>query len=205
MFFFGDNNGKLYSIGEFVEPDQEIEGSIISIPIKLPQGYWWDRFNVHDNTSADSSINSITYSILDEDKNFIKEIKNGDTIGDITIDRTIRLRADLYAKNLSVNPQLWDWRVTFVVDSVPPFLDKSTFTPDPDGWINETTHVFTIKVKDDGSGLHVSSAEYVLEYSIENETHTGTFDANCTGEDGTRNVETITANISKLDFYQNIT
>ncbi len=205
LVFFGDNNGKLYSIGEFIEPDQEIEGSITSIPIKLPQGYWWDRFYVHDNTSSDSSINSITYSILDEDKNFIKEIQNRSTIGDITTDRTIRLRADLYAKNLSVNPQLRDWRVTFVVDLVPPFLDKSTFTPNPEGWFNEIPSVFSVEVKDDGSGLSVSSAKYVLVYSIENKTHTGTFDANCTGEDGTTNVETITANISKLDFYQNIT
>jgi len=204
LVFFGDNNGKLYSIGKFIEPDEEIEGSITSIPIKLPQGYWWDKFYVHDNTSSDGSINSITYSILDEDKNFIKEIKYGDIIEDITIDRTVRLRADLYAKNMSVNPRLRDWWVTFVVDSVPPSIDEKTFTP-LEGWMNEIPSVFSVKVKDDVSGLLVSSAEYVLEYSIENESHSGTFNANCTGEDGTTNVETITANISKLDFYQNIT
>lgn len=202
LVFFGDNNGKLYSIGEFIEPDQEIEGGITSIPIKIPQGYWWDRFYyTRDNISTD---NSITFSILDEDKNFIKEIKYSDIIEDITIERSIRLRADLYAKNLSVNPQLRDWRVTFVVDSASPSIDKETFTPS-EGWMNEIPSVFSVEVKDDGSGLSVSSAKYVLVYSIKNETHTGTFDANCTGEDGTPNVETITANISKLNFYQNIT
>jgi len=201
LVFFGDENGKLYSIGSFKPPDQEIEGSIISIPIKLPQqGYWWDKFYAHYNTSED---NSITFSILDEDKNFIKEIQNGGTITG-TIARTIRLRADLYAKNVSVNPQLFDWGVTFQEDRKPPFLDESTFTPEG-GWINETTHVFTIEAMDNITGLLVSSAQYVLEYSIENETHIGTFDANCTGENGTTDVELITVNISTLEFYQNIT
>ncbi|UCF12203.1 MAG: PQQ-binding-like beta-propeller repeat protein [Thermoplasmatales archaeon] len=202
LVFFGDNNGKLYSIGEFIEPDQEIEGVITSIPIKIPQGYWWDRFYyTRDNISA---YNSITFSILDENNNFIKEIQYSDIIEDITIERTIRLRADLYAKNLSVNPQLRDWRVTFVRDSASPSFNKKTFTPS-EGWMNEIPSVFSVEVKDDDSGLNINSAKYVLEYSINNETHTGTFDANCTGEDGTTNIETITANITNLDFYQNIT
>ena len=205
LVFFGDENGKLYSVGSYKKPGEEITGSLVSIPIKLPEHCWWNKFYARDNTSTD---NSITFSILDENKNLIKEIRNGKDIamGDTPIDRTIRLRADLYAKNSSVNPHLWDWWVTFMVDSNRPVFDSGTFTPNPEGWINEIPSVFSVKVKDDKTGLLVSSVQYVLKYSIGNESKTTPkIDAYCSGENGSTNKETIIANISKLDFYKNIT
>ncbi|MFW6120950.1 MAG: PQQ-binding-like beta-propeller repeat protein, partial [Petrotogales bacterium] len=204
LVFFGDENGKLYSIGSYEKPNQEIEGSLVSIPINLPTGFWWGKFYANYNTSED---NSITFSILDKDKNHIKNIGKGDdiTMEDITIERTIRLQANLYAKNLSVNPDLFDWRVTFEEDKEKPFFDNATFAPNPEGWINEIVPVFSVQVVDRGTGLLVSSAQYVLKYSIEDEVHTDTFDADCTGKNGTTDLEKIKANISALDFFQNIT
>ncbi|EMR74561.1 hypothetical protein MBGDF03_01178 [Thermoplasmatales archaeon SCGC AB-540-F20] len=121
--------GNLYSVGSYKKPGQEITGSLVSIPINLPKYCWWNEFHARDDTSTD---NSITFSILDENKNFIRDIQNDKNIAmeNTTIDRTIRLRADLYAKNSSVNPHLWDWWVTFVVDSNLPVFDSSTFTPE---------------------------------------------------------------------------
>jgi len=208
LVFFGDENGKLYSVGSYKKPGQEITGSLVSIPINLPEHRWWDKFYARDDTSTDNSDNSITFSILDENKNFIGDIQNGKKIAmeDTPIDRTIRLRADLYAKNSSVNPHLWDWWVTFVVDSNPPVFNSSTFTPNPEGWLNEIPSVFSVKIKDDKTGLLVSSVQYVLKYSIGNESKTTPkIDAYCSGDNGTTDEETIIANISKLDFYKNIT
>ena len=71
LVFFGDNNGKLYSLGKFKKPeDKEISGSVISIPIKLPDQYWWDKFYAKDDKIV-SNKNSISFSILDEGKNHI--------------------------------------------------------------------------------------------------------------------------------------
>jgi outer membrane protein assembly factor BamB len=206
LVFFGDNNGKLYSLGEFKEAeDQEIAGSLVSVPIDLPEGFWWDKFYANANTSK---YNSIKYSILDENKNKIKDIKNDEkiTMETITLERTIRLKADLYAENASVNPQLFYWRVTFLEDKVKPKINKSSFSPEPEGWINKIIPEFSVKVVDTTTGLLVSSAKYVLEYSRGNGVEkTKQIDADCTGTNGTKNVQTITANISSLDFYNNIT
>ncbi len=109
LVFFGDNNGYLYSIGSYQESDKDMEGSIISSPIYLPSGYLWNRFYANYNISYQGS--NIIFSLLDEDKNFIKEINNG---GNISLENeVIRLSAYLYAENVSVNPELFDWSVTF--------------------------------------------------------------------------------------------
>ena len=75
----------------------------------MSSGYLWNKFYANYNISYQDS--NIVFSLLDEDKNFIKEIQNGDTIG--LENEVIRLRADLYVKNVSVNPELFDWSVTF--------------------------------------------------------------------------------------------
>lgn len=208
LVFFGDNNGRLYSFGEFKEPeDQEIEGNIVSIPIKLPEGYWWDTFHARSLTPTGSSI---SFSILDENKNLIKTIKSGQiiTMDNKTLERTIILSADLFAKNITVNPRLLDWKVSFISDAEDPILYRNTFDPDPDGWINKIIPVFSVEVKDNTTGLLVNSAEYVLEYSKEGggvESTVIPIDAFCSGVNGTKDVQTIIANISSLPFYSNIT
>jgi outer membrane protein assembly factor BamB len=111
LVFLGDNNGKLYSLGKFNQSNQDLEGHIISIPIILPEGYWWNRF--YENKITFGMPNSsITFSILDENKHFIKEIEDGDNItGEMS--NIIRLRADFYAKNSTFNPELFEWLITF--------------------------------------------------------------------------------------------
>ena len=206
LVFFGDNNGKLYSLGEFKEPtDQKIFGSVTSIPIKLPEGYWWNQFNAKTNLT---SGNKITFSILNENKKLIKKISDGEviTLNDKSLERVIRLRADLEAKNTSVNPQLLEWEVTFFEDKKDPVFKKESFIPDPNGWINEIIPQFSVEVSDDKTGLLVSSAKYVLEYSRGGGTErTKPIKAYCSGQNGTKEVETVIANISSLSFYSNIT
>jgi outer membrane protein assembly factor BamB len=111
LVFFGDDNGKLYSLGEYEEPtDQEISGRIVSTLIKLPEDYSWGKFYASYKIWSE---NSMAFSILDEEKNLIKEIDDGETIP-VHIEEPIRLCADLYAKNFTFNPQLFDWHVTFI-------------------------------------------------------------------------------------------
>ena len=44
IVFFGAENGILYACGAYVLPNQQISGSITSVPITLPTGYWWKKF-----------------------------------------------------------------------------------------------------------------------------------------------------------------
>ena len=81
----------------------------------------------------------------------------------------------------------------------------NTLNPNPKGWLNTVIPQFTVKVQDNDSGLLVNSARYVLGYKANNQTYLKSFTAQCSGVNGTTSVEQITINISKLDFYKNIT
>jgi len=206
LVFFGDDNGKLYSLGKFEKPeDKEITGSLISIPIKLPDQYWWDQFSANYDKLVGNK-NNIKFSILDQDRNFIKEIKTSRSIADNEfVDRTIRLRAELYAKNVSFNPKLLDWKVTFIKDNVPPIIDEDSFKPEG-GWINETTPVCEVKVTDQGTGLLLSLAEYTLFFYVNNDSTLQEYSdkPQYTGKDGDTS-SVLTVDISKLNFSGNIT
>ena len=204
--FFGAENGILYACGAYVLPNQQISGSITSVPITLPTGYWWKKFYAGAQTDGSSTINKITFSILDENGNFLKEVVNTSDIllSNRTIGRTMRLHADFWAKNSSVNPKLFFWNVTFAPDQKLPYINRNTLTPNPTGYLNEVVPVFTVKAQDNDTGLLVSSARYTLEYILEGQTKHATYNAFCTGVNGTTTVEQITVNISKLDFYSNI-
>ncbi len=205
LVFFGDDNGKLYSLGKFEKPEnKEISGSIVSIPIKIPDQYWWNEFHTNYDKLV-SKKNSIKFSILDKDRNFIKEITKKSAIVDNEFDeRIIRLCADLYAKNVSFNPKLLDWKVTFIKDNKPPIIDIETFKP-IGGWINRTTPVCKVTVRDEGSGLLLSSAEYTLYYYVNDSTLKEYSDKpQYTGENGDES-SILIVNISNLNFSKNIT
>jgi len=207
IVFFGAENGILYARGIYVPPNQEISGNITSVPITLPTGYWWKKFYAQAQTDGSSTINKITFSILDENGNFLKKVGNKSDIllSNQIIGRTMRLHADFWAKNSSVNPKLFFWNVTFAPDQTLPYIYRGTLTPNPSGYLNGVVQVFTVKTKDNDTGLLVSSARYTLEYKdLENQTKHATYHAFCTGVNGTTNVEQITVNISKLDFFSNI-
>jgi len=116
------------------------------------------------------------------------------------------LRADLSADNLSVNPILYDWSITFESDPNLPIINLDTLFPSQDGWVTEAVYPeFEVEVWDNMTGLDVSTAIFEIEYTTENGSGTGTYNANCTGGDGTTSWEMITADISSLDYYENIT
>ncbi len=205
LVYFGDDNGKLYAVGEYIAPDKDIEGSITSIPITCPQGRFWKEFNAGFDDNEDG--NDIEFSILDKNKNHITTIEPGDTInlGDRQLERTIRLRANLSADNITVNPELSYWYVSYDSDDVNPDIVEDSFKPNIDGWLNELTPLFSINVWDNDSGLLLSSSEFGLGY-YENssilKTHTGI--PEFTGENGA-NFTTLTVDIESLDFSENIT
>jgi outer membrane protein assembly factor BamB len=204
VVFYGAADGRLYTCGMYVEPDQEIDGNLVSIPIRLPEKNWWKKFYASYDTGEG---NNILFSILDEENNLIKKVSHGEniTLSNRTIERTIRLRADLSADNTSVKPYLLKWYVTFERDDVSPILNQSTFTPNQEGWINEIYPVFTIQTRDSQTGLLVSSVSATLSYAIDDEIETTPVDAFCSGTDGTTNEEEITVDISTLEFFDNIT
>jgi outer membrane protein assembly factor BamB len=205
MVIFGDDNGRIYSIGEYVKPDQQLEGTLISMPIELPPGAWWDKFYADAETEKDK--NSITYQLLDENKKFLTKLKNGDTIalGQGATTRKVRLRADFTAQNLSVNPKLFSWNITFTKDEKAPVFDIKSFQPGAEGWLNEIVDQFSITVQDKGTGLLITSAEYTLTYDSTEGAKTKKRSASCTGSNGTINPQTVTANIGNESFFNNIT
>jgi outer membrane protein assembly factor BamB len=210
LVFFGAEDGRIYVYGDYKKPSEQISGSITSIPIQLPQGVGWNKFQAMVQTNPNTSINKITFSLLDANKTFIKFIQNGSVLSsDQTLGSTLRLHADFWAKNDSFNPKLLSWNITFnkTIDTKKPFINMSTLNPDLRGWVNEIIPQFTVKVKDNDSGLLVNSARYVLEYFENNKTVPKSFasQCQCTGVNGTTLVQQITINISKLAFFKNIT
>ncbi|MHA1156931.1 MAG: outer membrane protein assembly factor BamB family protein, partial [Candidatus Heimdallarchaeota archaeon] len=96
-------------------------------------------------------------------------------------------------------------------DATSPIFYEDSFKP-KEGWIATNSPTCTIDVKDSGTegnitGLNVSSAEYTVKYKIKNQsgTKTNTSAAQCSGNAGSTNKETISADISELDFSENIT
>jgi outer membrane protein assembly factor BamB len=206
LVFFGASNGRFYVCGNYTTNYQAISGNFTSIPIQLPEGAWWKKFYAKVRTNS-STLNTITFSLLDANGKFIKVLYNGSDISNSnqTLGRTLQLRADFWAKNSTVNPKLIWWNVTFYKDFRLPYINMKTLDPNPEGWLNQIIPKFTVQVQDIDTGLLVSSAQYTLGYIAHNQTYTDTFPAQCTGVNGTTAIEQITVNLTKLDFYQNIT
>ena len=157
-------NHWFYCSGSYEEPTEQINGHLISIPIELPTGKRLKSFSADFKTLGDSS--DIVYSILDEQKKHIITINDGDLInlGERADERVFRLRANLSADNISVNPELAYWSVTFYTDNDPPDFVEDSFRPNPGGWINISKPTCTIDVWDNISGLNLGSAYYEIGY-----------------------------------------
>ncbi|HWR28085.1 MAG TPA: PQQ-binding-like beta-propeller repeat protein, partial [Candidatus Thermoplasmatota archaeon] len=207
LVFIADENGVLYSLGRFTTSTKQVSGRIISVPIRLPEALWWDKFYA-DNSSYNSS-SSISFKLLDENGNVLNnDLKNRSSLtqGGLVLGRAVRLQADFSSTNLSrSNPKLFRWYLTLTSDTQKPFLNSSSFTPSSGGWLQEIVPVFTIKVKDNGTGLRVKSAVYTLEYTLNNVSQRNTYPAVCTGDNGTNAWQTLTMNISKISNFDNIT
>ncbi len=201
LIYFCDANGVVYSIGTYRTPTKKLSGSLLSIPISLPQNKWWKTFSAQYNTSNGGKI---TFQILDEDKNILQTIASGESINlaNQTVYRTIRLQAILEAENLSMNPELYGWRVTYDEDKDIPWLKEKTLTPGP--WLTNLTYLFSINVKDNYTGLDTGSAQFTINYETIEGTYEKTLSADCSGSDGTTNVEEITIDLTKIEGYEDI-
>jgi outer membrane protein assembly factor BamB len=207
LVFLADENGVLYSLGRFTTSTKQVSGRIISVPIHLPEALWWGNF--YADVSVLKDVSSVTFKLLDENGNVLNANlvnKSSLTQGGLFLDRTVRLQADFSSSNLSKsNPKLLRWYVTLTSDTQKPFLNSSSFTPSVGGWLQQVVPEFTIKVKDNGTGLRVKSGVYTLKYTVANVSQQTTAVAVCTGTNGTTAWQTLTMNISLLPDFENIT
>ena len=197
--------GRLISIGEY---NKNTKGKIISTPIHVQKGKWWDKFNA--TTENDDENNTITFSILDKDDNPIpgfEKIDGDDYDISGVSTNVIKLCALLEIfDETEDHPELKDWGITWNIETEEPRFIKSSFEPDENGWVNEDLEDCSIEaydVADDGllSGLDTDSAKFELEYipKGEDESVKEWFDAECDGALGVKQTR-IRANISKLDI-----
>jgi outer membrane protein assembly factor BamB len=206
IIYYNSENGMLYSRGKLKFFDNiTLDGSIISIPIKLPgPNYIWNKF--YSSTSLESG--KIDFYILDKWKNvLLDDISDGSNISKPNVNNqdTIRLRADFNAyigSNMSSEVILLDWEVTFkqvgAYDSETIFYDNSFYS-------TGIPPICSIDVQNEDIGL-LDSAEYRFEYETQSGEFTSDwYDADFSGIDGTLDRETITADLSELDFSNDIT
>ena len=207
LLYFSDEQGMAYSLGAYEEADEEITGSLVSIPIYLPQGHIWDRFYATMNTTSGGSI---VFSILDEDKTvLVDDVENGDNISaHVAGHASIRLCALFTIEASADKASLQNWSLTMITseDTDKPIFYETSFTP-TSGWINTTTPTCRIEVQDKGQGLAVNSGEFELDYKLKGQTSTKTYPgtAHCTGSNGTTAKQTMSVDIAALDFSDNIT
>jgi len=171
-------------------------GKIYSTPIHIQKGKWWNKFNAFYNATENGTI---TFSILDSDGNTLIDNLNGSdndiSNSNVINSGIIQLCATLKTKD--VNPTIYNWKVTFKSETVKPIFNESSFTPDPGGWINTNKPVCKIRVFDNFPGLDVSSARYRLIYKDDEKSEW--YDAECTGKNGTKKNETVTADLTKIE------
>jgi outer membrane protein assembly factor BamB len=187
------NIGHLICLGDYQVNNI---GEIYSTPIHVQSGKWWNKFNANYNTTKESNI---TFRILDGDGNTLISGLNGSNndISDSKIFNTgiIQLCAELETEKDT--PVLENWKVTFSSETNPPIFRGSTFTPDPSGWINSNKPICKIEVYDNFPGLDVSSAKYRLIYK--NNEKSKWYNAECTGVNGTKSNQTVTADVTKIE------
>jgi len=204
MLFISDEFGTLYAFGDYAELNKEMQGSLTSIPINLPTGDWWGTFSANFSSDPGSTVQ---FSILDDEKQHIRNISSGDHInlGNRPTVRTIYLHADLTADNITVNPVIRFWKVTFETDTEPPDFVRESFIPHQEGWINEPTPLCMIEVWDNQTGLRLNESTFTIVYDADNYTDIEeTYPCEYLGETG-ENYSLLTADISMLDIADNIT
>jgi outer membrane protein assembly factor BamB len=192
------NLGHLICLGKY---QTNSIGNIYSTPIHVQKGKWWNIFNA---TYDDPENSSIKFSILDSDGNTLMEDLNGSdnkiSNSNVINSGIIQLCATLTTKD--VTPTLHNWKVTFASETKKPVFNESSFTPDPGGWINSNKPICKIKVYDTFPGLDVSSARYRLIYKDDEKSEW--YDAECTGQNGTKSNQTVTADVTKIEPAKDI-
>jgi outer membrane protein assembly factor BamB len=203
----GIYEGRMYVIGNFTRNEN---GRIISIPIHVQKGKWWNEFLAVGDTNG---TNTITYSILDENGKPFSGMSNlngkNNDISDIK-ENVIQLSASLkYEDETAEEPVLKRWEISWTLENEKPeFIDGSFRAGEgQQGWINLlnipecSIEVRDIGVGDVTSGLDVDSARFTLEYVPKDSDNpiTEEFDAECEDESGITRTRII-AKISELDI-----
>jgi outer membrane protein assembly factor BamB len=195
--------GHLMCLGELTN---NTIGNVYSIPIHVQKGKWWDTFNA-GKIPTNSTVNTITFSILDENGNKLKTGLNGINNDISGIKKNIiQIYGELKIGNASITlPVLQSWKITWKIeDKKPEFINNSFRSGEGrEGWVNLNLSECSIDVKDIGvggitSGLDTDSAQYLLEYVKKgsNNVVSEWFDAVCDGEPGALSTK-ITAKISE--------
>ncbi len=199
--YYVDESYALYCRGkQQISENEQITGEIISMPITRPKNWYWERFDVVDDTNT----GYIKYSILDEDYNvLIDDIEDNAILNSNSViaEDTLRLKAKFHANAKEV-VTLDSWKVSFTRENP---SDGETVFQNFEKNLSDPP-VFSIEVQDEDDGLINTSARFKLEYS--NETR-GTFEtkwlpANFSGENESTDKETITVNMSYVDFIDEI-
>ncbi len=158
-----DLTGAIYTIGEY---DKNLEGDITSSVIEVPNSHWWNSF------SADTDVNnnnSISFSILDENKNNIDGFNNlnGSTKNISKLNtKKIRIFADFNVEDEEDTlPVLNSWSLDWIPETKEPIFTLSS----DNAWVNQNLAEFSVFAEDikEGntvSGLDISSAKYRLSY-----------------------------------------
>jgi len=157
ILYICDNSGKIYAFGE-PKIQYNMQGKMISNIIRPPVSKWWHNFYTEGSLEG-----RFTYSILDENYNvLLYDVKNGDDISSLKSNK-IRLCVDISRSDVSQNPKLNSWAVSFTNETdIPGEWGNLT----PQGYYNKEIVNCTIDVKDKTSGLDISSAKYAVNYSI---------------------------------------
>jgi len=203
LIYYGDEDGYLYCRGEPQGTEgQQIKGSIISIPISLPypqENYTWDKFGANYSEPG----GSIVFSLLDETEKLLRyDIDDKYDIYDYAKNHdTIKLFAE-FTGNITNQAYLYNWSVTFRENGI---LNGTEFFEASFESEGTPPTICRIDVRNNDNGIWNNSAEYSLKY--ENQSVTETTDwisAQCSGENHSKSIETITANISELNLSENI-
>ncbi len=201
LVYIVTENGMLQCFGNLkLPPNKQIVGSIISEPISLPDDeYVWDRF--FSTTEAKNGY--IKFSILSESNSvLLTDVDDGSSINTALINAhdTIRLKASFYA-NTDGKAILHEWAVSYRTNGVTPvtlFYDTSfKVSGDPPNC--------SIDVKNGDIGLWNTSAKFKLQYyNSSGQQTTDWLPANCTGINGSKEKEKITAYLSKHSSIKNV-
>lgn len=207
---FGNYTGRITCIGDYKTNSY---GNVLSIPIHVQKGKWWNTFKASFTNTAH---NKITFSILDEKGNPFSQMNNlngnYNNISGIK-NNVIQLSANFNSVNTSEKrPVLNSWEISWLDEGLSPRFINESFKPSQEGWISLYIKNCSIKVIDYGkkitSGLDINSAKFKLEYLKDNKTFIESFNASCDGINGAIET-TITANLSELginvNFMKNIT
>ena len=196
---------RLFSIGSRSENNK---ARVVSTPISIPDGYWWDEFTAE---VVNTSKTKITFSILDEYDRILGSGLNGseNILSDLEIiTSNIKLCAELEGTSEDT-PILLSWSVNWKEEKGKPSFDEDSFKSSDTGeggWINNPKPDCSINAYDNednnfSAGLDVDTARYKIKYLKKDSDGTDDSDwilAECNDNSGAKKI-TMTARISE-DF-----